>query len=141
MANKSKYKPEYAEWARKFCLIGAIDTQLAEYFQVNPDTIYTWKKAHPEFKAAIDAGRQYADAHVGESLYQRATGYSHPEEKIFLVDGEVIRVDTIKHYPPDTGAAIFWLKNRQGWRDKQDVEHSGDVKLSWQDDGDDGEAA
>jgi len=33
-------------------------------------------------------------------------------------------VPTVKHYPPDTTAAIFWLKNRQPakWREKQEVE-------------------
>lgn len=36
-----------------------------------------------------------------------------------------------KYYPPDTTAAIFWLKNRQKdkWRDKQEVEHTGEVNL------------
>ena len=30
----------------------------------------------------------------------------------------------IEHYPPDTTAAIFWLKNRQPekWRDKKEVD-------------------
>jgi hypothetical protein len=33
-------------------------------------------------------------------------------------------VPYVKHYPPETAAAIFWLKNRQGqqWREKQLVE-------------------
>ncbi|EFB1429709.1 terminase, partial [Escherichia coli] len=32
-----------------------------------------------------------------------------------------------KYYPPDTTAAIFWLKNRQKdkWRDKVDHELTG----------------
>ena len=36
-----------------------------------------------------------------------------------------------EHYPPDTTACIFWLKNRQkaAWRDRQEVEHSGKVSL------------
>ena len=31
----------------------------------------------------------------------------------------------IEHIPPDTTAAIFWLKNRdpQHWRDSQQLEH------------------
>ena len=35
-------------------------------------------------------------------------------------------IETVKHYPPDTTAAIFWLKNRQveRWRDKQEVDHT-----------------
>jgi hypothetical protein len=40
-------------------------------------------------------------------------------------------VPTTKHYPPDTAAAIIWLKNRQPerWRDKieQEVKVTKDV--------------
>ena len=38
----------------------------------------------------------------------------------------------VEHYPPDTGAAMAWLKNRQKgkWRDKQDIEHSGEVGIA-----------
>ena len=53
------------------------------------------------------------DIKVAESLFRRATGYSHDA----------------KHYPPDTTACIIWLKNRRPdiWRDKQDVALSGRV--------------
>jgi len=36
-----------------------------------------------------------------------------------------------KEVQPDTTAQIFWLKNRrpEAWRDKQEVEHSGTMKL------------
>jgi hypothetical protein len=72
-------------------------------------------------------GRDIADANVGKSLYDRAMGYSHPEDKIFVHNGETIIVPTTKHYPPDTASAIFWLKNRQPakWRDTQNIELSG----------------
>ncbi len=42
-------------------------------------------------------------------------------------EGKPVIVPTVKHYPPDTTACIFWLKNRQRdrWRDKQDHEHTG----------------
>ena len=32
---------------------------------------------------------------------------------MFCYEGQVIVEPTIKHYPPDTTAAIFWLKNRK----------------------------
>ncbi len=53
-------------------------------------------------------------------MYERATGYSHAEDKIFNDGGEPLIVPTTKHYPPDATSAIFWLKNRQPakWRDK-----------------------
>ncbi|MNQ95572.1 hypothetical protein D3C85_1111360 [compost metagenome] len=40
-----------------------------------------------------------------------------------------MRATTKTYYPPDAGAAMNWLKNRQGkkWRDKQDIEHSGKI--------------
>ena len=33
---------------------------------------------------------------------------------------------------PDVTAQIFWLKNRRSdiWKDKQDIEHSGDVGVT-----------
>jgi hypothetical protein len=35
-------------------------------------------------------------------------------------------VETMRHYPPDTTACIFWLKNRRPdlWRDKVHNEHT-----------------
>lgn len=58
----------------------------------------------------------------------RSSSIGH-EDKIFQFQGEPIVVPTIKHYPPDTTAAIFWLKNRQPhlWRDKQEVEVNAEV--------------
>ena len=119
----SEYKDEYAHLARKFCLLGATNPQLAEFFDVSVTTIDNWLASKPEFLGAVKEGREYADAHVGESLYQRACGYSHPEEKIFCKDGEVTRVETIKHYPPDPTSLVFWLKNRRRdlWTDRQEV--------------------
>ena len=47
-------------------------------------------------------------------LRERALGYYRPISKIFVTkDGEVVRVETIEHYPPDTKAAETWLFNRQ----------------------------
>jgi hypothetical protein len=63
---------------------------------------------------------------VAESLLHRAKGYSHDAVKIFN-DREtgVTQVPYIERYPPDTTAAIFWLKNRQPaiWRDKTETNH------------------
>lgn len=121
----SNYKPEYSEQARKLCLLGAIDKELADFFDVSEQTINTWKKREPVFLEALKAGKEQADSEVAEKLYQRAMGYSHPEEKIFCNGGEVVRAETIKHYPPDSTAAIFWLKNRaaQQWRDVRQTEN------------------
>lgn len=70
-----------------------------------------------------------ADANVADRLYQRAMGFEHDSEEIKVVSigagegSEVQRVPIKKIYPPDTVAAIFWLKNRQKdkWRDKTET--------------------
>ncbi|HEY7866596.1 MAG TPA: hypothetical protein VIC51_11400 [Psychromonas sp.] len=117
----TKYKDEYGELAYKFCLLGATDERLADFFDVCVTTINTWKKEHPQFLASIKRGKAIADAEVASSLYQRALGYSHAETKIVSYEGKITdEKDVVKHYAPDPTAAIFWLKNRQPaqWRDK-----------------------
>ena len=39
-------------------------------------------------------------------------------------DGKIIEHKYIEHYPPDTTAALFWLKNRRPdrWRDVQRID-------------------
>jgi hypothetical protein len=100
------YRPEFVEQAERLCRLGATDVDLAEYFDVTKQTIYNWKERFPEFRAAIRLGKFEADMLVTESLYNKALA-------------------------GDTTACIYWTKNRRPdlWRDKQDVEHSGNVAL------------
>ena len=123
----TKYKDEYPKQAEKLCLLGATDEEIADFFEVNALTIYRWKAKHPDFCKALKAGKEHADERVERSLYQRAIGYTHDEDKIFNDGGKALIVPTKKHYPPDTTAGIFWLKNRRkdDWRDKVDHEHGG----------------
>ena len=110
---------------------GCTDKELAEFFGVEEKTINNWKQAHPEFLQSLKDGKAKADSQVERSLFERATGYSHPEDKIFQYEGVPVVVPTVKHYPPDTTAAIFWLKNRrpEQWREKIEHEHKGDVDI------------
>lgn len=133
----SKYKPEYAIQAKKLCLLGLIDTELAEFFEVDQDTIHEWKKVYPEFSESVKAGKRSADAEVANSFHKRAVGYTFEEvsyEKILLaldqdsdIKTEVYKKKTvIKEVVPDAGAALNWLKNRQPdkWRDKHEIQHT-----------------
>ena len=47
--------------------------------------------------------------------------------EIFQYQGEPVIVPVKKYYPPDTGAAMAWLKNRKTdrWKDKHETEFSG----------------
>ena len=123
------YREEFSEQAYKLCLLKATDAQLADFFEVSEQTINTWKSKHSEFLESLKKGKQVADMEVAKSLYHRATGYSHPEDKIFNAGGEPLVVPTIKHYPPDTAAALIWLKNRAGWTDRQEMVHEAGKSL------------
>lgn len=128
----SSYKPEYTEQARKLCLLGAVDEDLADFFNVASSTISNWKHSEPDFLKAITLGKDEADNQVERSLFRRAMGFSHPETKFATHEGKITdREDFTRHYPPDTAACIFWLKNRKKdhWRDKQDLNVAGDITL------------
>lgn len=128
----TKYKEEYCSQAEKLCKLGATDAELADFFEVNEDTINEWKKVRPEFSESIKSGKILADSNVADSLYQRALGFEHDSEEIKVMydketnDQYIERVPIKKKYPPDTTAAIYWLKNRQKdkWRDKTEVDQT-----------------
>lgn len=119
----TKYRDTYPKQAEKLCRLGAIDLDLADFFEVSEDTIYEWKNKHPEFSEALKRGKPTANERVKESLFNRAVGYSHPEEKVFCHQGEIITHQTTKHYPPDTAACFIWMKNRdpENWRDRHEI--------------------
>jgi hypothetical protein len=78
----------------------------------------------PEFAAALREARDLADARVARSLFARAVGYSHKVDRTVLHRGEALTISNIVHYPPDTQACIFWLRNlrRRTWGEKAPTE-------------------
>ena len=142
----SKYKEEYSQQAYKLTLLGHTLPDLALYFEVHVDTIKEWMYKYEDFSASVKKGKDIADGDVTVSFHKRAMGYRYEEvtyEKIVVkegnsfiseddVDNEGISVDAykkkvvVKEVPPDPGAALNWLKNRQPkkWRDKQEIDHT-----------------
>ena len=128
----SKYQEEFADQARKLCLLGATDAELADFFEVCEATINNWKREHPAFLESIRAGKIKADAEVADSLYRRATGEFIQLEKLVKKDDGSYEAIRYKSYVPgDPNAAYKWLQNRraQNWTDKQVVEHQGSVSV------------
>lgn len=133
----SLYRREHNRQAYHLALLGATDIDLARAFGVDERTINRWKRDQKGFCQSLKRGKDQADARVAHSLFRRARGYSHKAVKILTVaDGidqgsHVEKVDYIERYPPDTTAAIFWLKNRRPreWRDRHEMAHSGGVTL------------
>ncbi|SDQ98751.1 hypothetical protein SAMN05428982_2761 [Pseudoxanthomonas sp. CF385] len=122
----TKYRPEFAEQARKLALLGFTDEKMADFFEVEVRTIYRWKAEHAQFCQAVKAGKDDADATVANTLYRSALGGGTVTEvkQETDADGKVIHRKTVKELPANVTAQIFWLKNRQPqqWREKVIVE-------------------
>lgn len=140
MGRPTAYDPRYVKEAHGLALLGATDVEMAAFWGVSTVTLDNWRKRYPEFLGALKDGKNGADTAVAKSLYRRALGYSHKAVKIFNDQGKPLIVDYIEHYPPDTTAAIFWLKNRRKaeWRDRteHEIAPSEDLakalELAWQ---------
>ena len=126
-----KYRPKYAELAYKLAQLGIPHKQIAEILEISESTFYEWQGRHAGFKTALKAGMALADANVANSVYRGAVGYSHHHEEIKVIGEEVVRVPTMKHYPPNAHLATFWLKNRQPelWKEKVEIVEKPSIAL------------
>lgn len=133
-------KGKYQEWLEPEGLLkiegwardGLTDEQIAQNIGITAKTLYEWKKQYSEICESLKKGKEVVDIQVENALLKRALGYSYEEIKTERSDdGEKVTV-TIKEVIPDTTAQIFWLKNRRPdkWRDKQNMELSGEIKTS-----------
>lgn len=69
------------------------------------------------FRVELDTGMVKANAKVGESLFMQAVG----APAVFDANGNKIRAEL----PRNVAAGIFWAKTRMGWREKSELELSG----------------
>ena len=96
----TKYRPEYCEIAESVLGEGYSQAVLAGELDVDEDTITNWKKEYPEFFGAIKRG-----SYKGQKFWE-GLGISGASGQI---DGF------------NSASWIFNMKNRFGWRDKQEI--------------------
>lgn len=115
MANKGGRPAKYTEddiasrigaiaaWKRN----GLTDKEICGNLGISHETLCQYKHKYPELVEALKASRDEADMQVENALHKNALA------------GNI-------------AAQIFWLKNRRSatWKDKQDIEHSGTLKLT-----------
>ena len=101
------YDEAYCEQVIEFMGQGYRQTAIAAEISVARSTINEWMGAHSEFSEAVKIGQARRTGCLERTLIKGETG-------------------------PKVTAHIFALKNAdpEGWRDKQEVEHSGAVKVS-----------
>lgn len=116
-------------WARN----GLTEEQISRNMGIRRSTLFEWKKKYPDISDALKNNKAVADIEVENALHKRAVGYD-TTEKITYTDAKGNKtVKTVqKHIPGDVTAQIFWLKNRmkKDWRDKVEVEHTGQIDLA-----------
>ena len=103
------FRPEFGE-----AILDAMDTGLsltaaAATINVHRQRVYEWAQKHPEFADAVKMGQAKRQLFLETRLLGAAEGAK-------------------------VTAAIFALKNAnpEEWRDKHDVEHSGQVAVNFQ---------
>lgn len=109
-------------------------------------TLQTWKNEHRDIRDSLKKGKEVVDREVENALLQKALGFKGTVRKpikckeVLYDNGKRISEKEHIEYaeeeiyiPPDTTAAIFWLKNRKSeeWRDKRQVEE----KVEFESDG------
>lgn len=120
------YQPKYAKMALTIMQLkpGMIDTELADFFGVNPQEIVRWKHDHPDFKDAIFQGKEGSDMMVVAALFKKAVGFTEEVTKIDNKGG----VHTVNEFfPPDTKAINLWLNNRRpaDWKTNRPAQGQG----------------
>lgn len=90
-------------WARD----GLTNEQIAENLGINPDTLYKYKKEHPEFSESLKKGKEIVDYEVENALLKSA------------LNGNVT-------------AQIYWLNNRKPkqWKNKRNDEENNNENLN-----------
>tara|TARA_R110002050_G_scaffold124575_1_gene243757 strand:+ start:5878 stop:6348 length:471 start_codon:yes stop_codon:yes gene_type:complete len=107
MKKFNQYDPAMNDTVKRFCLLGYTDEQVAKALGVTRSAISKWKVKHPAFKLAMLEGKEFADAKVAESLYNRC------------LEGDVKAIG-------------MWLPARQKqiWAKTKEVNITGQIDLS-----------
>ena len=142
---KKKGNGKYQEWITEEGLIkiegwardGLTDIQIAQNIGIAVSTLNNWKNRYVELMDSLKRGKEVIDRQVENALLKRALGYEYEEVKMVVEKDEKgnekkRQEKVIKKVIPDTTAQIFWLKNRkpEQWRDRRDIEHSGQIKTN-----------
>lgn len=123
MGRKSRKDTLDMKEVERLACLGLTNAQLAFVFNVSTTTIDTWIKDDKLFLGALRDGKEVADKRVERALFERATGYNHPELKVFCHNGEIVTHEVTKHHPPDVSACIHWLAVRKPseWRNVNEL--------------------
>lgn len=103
----TKYDPAFCDVVIEEMSKGYSKEATAGYLRISKNTLYEWAKAHPDFADAITIGESLSQRHWEETLVKHKTHTKNGTQ----INSQVFNLN---------------MKNRFGWRDKQDVTTSDD---------------
>jgi hypothetical protein len=122
---RSKWRDEYIEIGRKLAAEGKTDGEIADILDVGPSTISYWKVVVPAFARALKRGEENDIKAIEHAMKQRAMGYSHKTEKIFMYKGKAVRAPIEERFAPDVNAAKLILAAKKPEEYGERLELSG----------------
>lgn len=108
MGAPAKYKKKYCEELIAHMSRGLSFETFAAVIDCVPRTLYNWEKKFPEFLQAKEKG-----------FVKRAMMIEEHFARVTQGEGE-----------GNPALMIFRAKNLLGWRDKQEIEHQGDMQVA-----------
>jgi hypothetical protein len=140
------FNREYVEIAEKAVAAGATIADLAYLFGTSKHQINQWKRENPDFKRAVNRGRQLTQAYLIGKGIKAAGGYEYTDQTIErrcklnengeleeIPDGTVIVKEMKKHVPPDSKLLIFMVSaldrqlGNEDWQAKNVIESKVDI--------------
>jgi hypothetical protein len=121
-----KYDPQFVEFAKEDFPKGCSMKAFADKVGVTVATLYRWKERFPDFKAAVEAGRDFANIEIIESELFKNCKDRILWKKKTLKDkkGNVTGYHKLTWLQPgDVGAQKFFLMNRSNrWAEKLGID-------------------
>ena len=114
-----EFKDEYCEMLIEHMSQGKSFETFAAVLGTCRDVIYKWCEKYPNFKDAKKIGQDCSYQFWEQALLNHMVTVSESEKNS---DG----TSKSSSKALNSSAFIFAMKNRFGWRDKQEIEHTGD---------------
>ncbi len=124
------------------CGLGHTVEEVADFLSISRRTLQRWRKASPAVNDALLKGQARAKVTVTKALFDLATGRAVRSETrrpvltadgrpVYGPDGRPIEQVDRQYYPPNLGAQVFYLCNRdpERWKNVQRVELSQPTTL------------
>jgi transposase len=123
----AKWRDDFIQQVHKLAQLGLNDAEIAHVFDVDINTLSSWKNKYPEFYDQLEAGRQLKLAEVASATFKAAIGYEYEETVTAVSEKFGTTITTYKkHRAPNMYAAKFILaaRVRDKWTERSETVHT-----------------